>query len=25
MRQCISDSIAAWGLTDRPELADFVR
>ena len=25
MRQCISDSIAAWGLTGRPELADFVR
>jgi len=25
MRQCISDSIAAWGLTDRRELADFVR
>ena len=25
MRQCISDSIAAWGLSDRPELADFVR
>jgi acyl-[acyl-carrier-protein] desaturase len=25
MRQAISDSIAAWGLSDRPELADFVR
>ena len=25
MRQCISDSIAAWGLTGRPELADLVR
>lgn len=25
MRQCISDSIAAFGLSDRPELADFVR
>src|SRR5262249_47964583 len=25
MRQGVSDSIAAWGLTDRSELADFVR
>ncbi|MDT5260580.1 MAG: acyl-[acyl-carrier-protein] desaturase, partial [Mycobacterium sp.] len=25
MRQTISDSIAAWGLSDRPELAEFVR
>ena len=25
MRQGVSDSIAAWGLTDRAELADLVR